>query len=202
MFKVYPDIEERKLQLEVQKNALERNKLDFERYKLYFDERKVYIDASRESARSFDNTMVTLSAGALALSITFVEKLAPHPTSLLLLFGAWASFIVALIASLSSHLFAQSAIRNEIVLLDQEQIKGSPEDDKTTEKKTSDSAAVTSTPQQTSTPNGSINWPRRITFIINILAITFFILGVILLTFFSLENVPVANLNDLSNGGK
>jgi hypothetical protein len=43
------------------------------------DERNLLIDAKRDAARSFDQTMITLSGGALALSLTFVEKLAAIP---------------------------------------------------------------------------------------------------------------------------
>ena len=42
----------------------------------YHKERKVLIDGEWEAARSFDKAMLTLSAGALGLSITFIDKIA------------------------------------------------------------------------------------------------------------------------------
>ena len=46
-------------------------------YEVYLEERKLLVDAEREGARTFDKAILTLAAGALALSITFLEKVVP-----------------------------------------------------------------------------------------------------------------------------
>lgn len=43
------------------------------------EERKLLIDAKREAARSFDQTMIMLSAGTLGLSLTFIQQLPTKP---------------------------------------------------------------------------------------------------------------------------
>lgn len=47
------------------------------KYDVYLEERKLLIDAEREGARTLDKAILTLAAGALALSITFLEKVVP-----------------------------------------------------------------------------------------------------------------------------
>ena len=42
-------------------------------YQQYFDERKMLSDAERAAGEGFDKTLLTLSAGAIALSVTFVR---------------------------------------------------------------------------------------------------------------------------------
>jgi hypothetical protein len=42
-------------------------------YQQYLDERKLLIESERAAAEGFDKTLLTLSAGAIALSVTFVE---------------------------------------------------------------------------------------------------------------------------------
>ena len=77
------------------------------------EERKLLIDSEREAARSFDKAMITLSAGALAISITFVREIAPRPVGLGLVFAAWGGFVLALLAILFSFLCSQSAMRKQ-----------------------------------------------------------------------------------------
>jgi hypothetical protein len=75
------------------------------------DERKLLIDAKRDAARSFDQTMITLSGGALALSLTFVQQLATKPAQWrAVLIAAWIAFGSALVSILISFLLFQYAI--------------------------------------------------------------------------------------------
>ncbi|MDD5014531.1 MAG: hypothetical protein PHW73_05450 [Atribacterota bacterium] len=46
-------------------------------YKIYLEERKLLVDASRESAQSFDKTMLVLASGAFGLSLTFIRQIFP-----------------------------------------------------------------------------------------------------------------------------
>lgn len=84
------------------------------------DERKLLIDAKRDAARSFDQTMITLSAGALGLSLTFVQQLATKPAEWrAFLSVAWICFGFALVAILISFIAFQYAIDAKIDLKEQ-----------------------------------------------------------------------------------
>lgn len=75
------------------------------------DERKLLIDVKRDAARSFDQTMITLSGGALGLSLTFVQQLAEKPAQWrAVLISAWLAFGTALVSILISFLLFQYAI--------------------------------------------------------------------------------------------
>ncbi|HEY0375340.1 MAG TPA: hypothetical protein VGC87_00105 [Pyrinomonadaceae bacterium] len=75
------------------------------------EERSLLIEAKREAARSFDQTMITLSAGALGLSLTFVQQLATKPAHWRALLAlAWVCFGFALVAILVSFILFMYAI--------------------------------------------------------------------------------------------
>jgi hypothetical protein len=74
-------------------------------------ERYLLIDAEREAARSFDKTMTTLSAGALALSFGFVREMGDAVVCKWLLYLAWAAFVLSLLSVLCSFLLSQHAMR-------------------------------------------------------------------------------------------
>jgi len=75
------------------------------------NERKLLVEAKREAAASFDKTMTTLSAGALALSLTIVKDIAKTPAQWRgVLVAGWILFGSALIAIVFSFLFIQYAI--------------------------------------------------------------------------------------------
>jgi len=140
----------------------------------YLEERKLLIDAEREASRSFDQAMITLSAGALGLSVTFIEKLAPAPAvSQWLLYSAWSCFTVALLAILSSFLCSQFAMRRQRDI-----------NDANYERETSEDSV-----------SGELNSEERnrwatVTNILNWSSIVCFILGVAFLLIFSIVNLP------------
>jgi hypothetical protein len=78
----------------------------------YLEERKSLVEAERESAQTLDKFLITLSAGALGLSITFIRQIAPDPGWLWLLYVGWGGFALSLLAVLMSLLFSQSALRS------------------------------------------------------------------------------------------
>jgi hypothetical protein len=88
---------------------------------VYADERKLLIDEEREAARTFDKAMLTLSGGALGLSITFIRQLAPKPHLIGLLVTAWSCLAVALLATILGLHISQSAIRRARDMLDDDQ---------------------------------------------------------------------------------
>lgn len=84
------------------------------------DERKLLIDVKRDAARSFDQTMITLAAGALGLSLTFVQQLATKPAEWRAsLSAAWVCFGFALVSILISFILFQYAIDARINLREQ-----------------------------------------------------------------------------------
>ena len=48
-------------------------------------------------AADLDKTLISLSAGALVFSMTFVNTLAPHKLWLPVLFGAWVAFALSVV---------------------------------------------------------------------------------------------------------
>jgi hypothetical protein len=58
-------------------------------YQQYFDQRKLLADGERAAAEGFDKTLLTLSAGAIALSVTFVEKVGSAGMFKPLLYVSW-----------------------------------------------------------------------------------------------------------------
>ncbi|QDV38557.1 hypothetical protein ElP_65120 [Tautonia plasticadhaerens] len=75
----------------------------------FYEQRKGYLDALLDAYRSFDKTMITLSAGALGLSVVFVKEVAPAPAPETIwgLHIAWGLFGLALVLILSSFLTSQ-----------------------------------------------------------------------------------------------
>jgi hypothetical protein len=63
---------------------------------------------------------LTLAGGALALSITFIDKIAPYPkeSSIFFLVNAWGLFCLSLLITLISFLTSQAACRTQRDILD------------------------------------------------------------------------------------
>lgn len=123
----------------------------------YLDQIKQLDDAEREAARTFDKGILTLSAGALALSLTLLHYF-PAGQAGWLLYMAWFGFIVSMLCSLASQLTSQRSIRNERQRLDR---------------------------QYHQQPPLESNPARQLTYLLNWLSIVFFIIGVVCLAFFS-----------------
>ncbi len=72
------------------------------------------IDRASRSAVHLDRTLISLSAGALILSISFVPIFAPQKLWLPLLFFAWLSFVSSMILVILAMRSEQYAIEKEI----------------------------------------------------------------------------------------
>jgi len=131
-----------------------------ENYQVYLDERKMLIYAERETAQQFDKAVLTLAAGALALSITFIKHIAPNPKeeSLWFLTAVWVCFSVSILSTLVSFLTSQAACRKYRHLLD--------------------SKSATLIPEAATATN-----------VLNYSSIGFFIFGVLFLVFFTSVNI-------------
>jgi hypothetical protein len=88
-------------------------------YESYLSHRNALIDAEHKQSFLFDRSAITLSGGALALSLAFIKDTAgqaPKATWLLVL--AWSALIIALMSTLSSFQFSVRAHEHERKILD------------------------------------------------------------------------------------
>lgn len=133
----------------------------------YMAERKLLIDTEHSSARQHDKAILTLSAGGLALSISFVQYIAPSPLpgSYPLLGLSWLFFGFSITAILWSFLTSQSGCRRQRNLLDIEYSTGEAPTDQT-------------------------NLMADITRYLNTASYVLFLIAVLLLAVFSWTNLP------------
>lgn len=139
------------------------------KYKDYLlDDRKQSVLAERDTAQQFDKAILTLAAGALALSITFINQIAPQPKpySIYWLIIAWSFFCLSLLSTLISFLTSQAACRKQRDILDEEILQSNKKCSNTKD-------------------NKAAFWTN----LLNYFSIGFFILGVILLIVFSAMNL-------------
>lgn len=136
-----------------------------EEYKVYLEERKQLISAEKDTSQQFDKAILTLAAGALALSLTFINQIAPHPNSksIYYLIGAWILFSLSILSTLISFLTSQKACRIQRDILDGD-IQG----------------------RNNSNNNIAASWTNWL----NYFSIVFFIIGVIAFIVFSALNLP------------
>ncbi len=137
-----------------------------EKRKTYLEERKLLVDAERESSRSFDKSMLTLSSGALALSITFIRQIAPAPRFETYLYLAWGGFILALLCTLVSFLSSQTSLRRQRDILDRNY---------------RDRPSASEQKNLMSAVTNYLNW----------FSVSSFIIGVLCLTVFAIKNLSI-----------
>ena len=80
--------------------------------------RNMLVEKSYAASQDFDKLTVTLSGGALALSLTFIHDIAPHPRQLWLAGTAWFLLALSLVFIFFSLFMSQKAIRDMIDQLD------------------------------------------------------------------------------------
>ena len=134
----------------------------------YLDQRGMLIKEEYESAHRFDKILVTLSSGALGLSITFIKQMVPDnipAKAKAALYLAWAGFICALLSILLGYLTSQAGMRKQRAILDNSY-------------KTGESA------------KHKKNTPATLTKWLSWVSLAFFIIGVVCLAIFSYKNLP------------
>jgi hypothetical protein len=146
-----------------------RQKTDEVNYQVYIDERKSLVEGEKSTGDNFDKNILTLAAGALGISLVFIEKIAPdpNPKTLVYLYIAWASLVLSLLAVLSSLLTGQYAYRRARDILEDEFF-----------------------PEEKGNHKKGNQW-ARITQILNWASIFTFILGTAMLVCFSTQNVKL-----------
>jgi len=75
-------------------------------YEDFLRETKYSIDTEGECQQNYYKYLIMLSAGSLGLSITFIDRIAPHPKHLWLMCVAWGLLLVSLTSVLFSFLAA------------------------------------------------------------------------------------------------
>jgi hypothetical protein len=73
-----------------------------------------------------DKAILTLTAGMLGLTITFISNIAPNPPpwTMIFLASGWGGLVLSMVAMLCSFLTGQWACEDQIKLLDQHAAKG------------------------------------------------------------------------------
>ena len=134
-------------------------------YDMYLQERKDLIAAEQSMYKRFDKAILTLSASALGISITFINQIAPNPkvNTWGWILAAWLLFSLSIFSTLISFLVSQKACRRQIEICEKVLLKGESD-------------------QQ--------NKLADITLWLNYAAIVLFILGIFTLIVFCLINLP------------
>ena len=86
------------------------------RLKLFGEYRNEQLTRERANSDKYDNTILTYSAGALALSLTFIKDVAPLATAQVVwvLKVSWVLFVLALLVMLASFPIAQAENRKSV----------------------------------------------------------------------------------------
>lgn len=90
-------------------------------YADFLEERRHLIDAKQEATKDLDQGIFALSGSLLALSITFVEKLAANPPRYIWALGvAWGLLLLSVLGTLCSFFFSRHAFTSAIRSLTEE----------------------------------------------------------------------------------
>jgi hypothetical protein len=150
------------------------------RYNEYSKQRGDLAKVNVELGGRYDQWILTLSGGSLLASITFLEKIAPHPAhnTIFVVGLAWLFLIVSLLTGFLSLLTAQYAAFRQIEILDAEYLEYL-----TNLKTNPEGSPVAKTSPQ-------INKYSQITHYLNCISAPTFVIGVALLCVFAYLNIP------------
>ena len=146
------------------------------KYHVYIDERTALVNASLEQHRLFDKAILTLSSGALGLSLTFIRQIIPEeaqPKNIYSLVIAWVLLALSILFTVISFLTSGKACARQIEILENSFFHS----EKNSDSKTNRDEIVIQ------------NYYSRLTSWLNILSIICFILGVFFLATFSICNL-------------
>src|ERR1051325_2843837 len=93
-----------------------------QRYETYIQDRDALRNDSLEVSGRYDKAVLALAGGALALSVTFLEKIAPHPVpwTFILLALAWLCLIASVLLELYALSTSQTVTNEQIAIADEE----------------------------------------------------------------------------------
>ena len=157
------------------------------RYGVYRQERDNLIDAKREASRLFDRAILTLTAGAFGLSLTFVNQIAPRlrTETVSVLKLSWAFFCVSLISTLISFLTSQAACTRQIDIVGAKFLNESSGGEAAGNR----AEGTDNLPSDENCKHYEKNWPGLWTRWLNYLSIVGFIIGIALLATFAGVNL-------------
>jgi len=91
-------------------------------YGTYAKEREKLDSSSLQIGARYDHVVLTLGGGALVMSLTFLEKIAPHPATwtLWLIIPAWLLLLASVVLQVLALATSQDAIRIQLQRLDAE----------------------------------------------------------------------------------
>jgi hypothetical protein len=146
-------------------------------------ERNRLIGTKTDQSKSYDQTILTFSAGAIALSITFVEKIAPTPAVPVLLYVAWSFFGLAVLFVVLSFLASQAAFQREIDVVNEKWAAAVA-----AETKAATEGTAADTPKQEAAPKNRFT---NLTRYLNYASGGMFVSGIIFFVLFGIFNWPV-----------
>jgi uncharacterized membrane protein len=148
-----------------------------DRHEEHVASRSSLDDHAFKTCERYDQWVLTLSGGALAISLTFLEKIAPHPlaATLILLGLSWLAYILAVLSGFWAISVSRQAIYRQLEIGDDtyEQFR------KTT---------TAEKPEGDSLPE-PINCHVRVLTVLNRTSLTCLILGTILMCSFAFGNI-------------
>jgi carbon starvation protein CstA len=94
-------------------------------YQQYSSQREKLDSSSIEAAGRYDKAVLTISTGALALSVTFIDKIASNPQhwTLYILIPGWFLLLLSIIWQVLALSASHNATREQISILDQQYAK-------------------------------------------------------------------------------
>lgn len=78
------------------------------------DYRQWLVQAHHTATRDFDRAVTVLAGGALGLSITFMNEIAPNPTHKGYVGASWTLFAIGLLATFVSYVTSQGVLLKRI----------------------------------------------------------------------------------------
>jgi hypothetical protein len=86
----------------------------------YLKRRDELLAIRDDSFKAFDKSILTISTGCLALSVTFLDKIGRpfNKVTFFLIFASWTAFLIVFVFNLASYLFAKSNMDKKINELD------------------------------------------------------------------------------------
>jgi hypothetical protein len=87
---------------------------------VYRDHRKHLVELGSESLRTFDRAILTLSSGALGISLTFVNMIVPgSPSASYLVVISWLGYVISIVTNLISYQLSWLHSMREVEVIDE-----------------------------------------------------------------------------------
>jgi hypothetical protein len=105
-------------------NSNNQEDQEYQERKEFLDERRFLIENEIREAASFDKYLLTISTGALAISITFMGQIRSTLNPMWLFMAFWISILITISAVVLSFKFSSNAWKRQRDILEEEYITG------------------------------------------------------------------------------